>query len=97
MIYDHAENVKVKCEYNLEMMRTVWWHWMWIHMSDENSVMALNVNTYCNSVMALIVNKYDGNSVMALVSDNSVMALYDNSVKALMQMWVQCDGTGKWE
>jgi len=55
-------------------------------MSDENSVMALNVNTYCNSVMALIVNKYDGNSVMALVSDNSVMALYDNSVKALMQM-----------
>ena len=30
---------------------------------------------------------------MALVNENSVMALYDNSVKALMQMWLQCDGT----
>jgi len=95
MVYDHAKNAHVKCEYKVEMMRTV--HWMWIHTSDENSVMALNVNTYANSVMALIMNEYDGNSVMALISDNSVMALYDNSVRALMQMWVQCDGTGKWE
>ena len=95
MVYDHAKNAHVKCEYKVEMMITV--HWMWIHTSDENSVMALNVNTYANSVMALIMNEYDGNSVMALISDNSVMALYDNSVRALMQMWVQCDGTGKWE
>jgi len=47
--------------------------------------------------MALIVNTYENDSVMALINKNSVMALYDNSVKALMQMWVQCDGTGKWE
>ena len=59
--------------------------------------MALNVNTYANSVMALIMNEYDGNSVMALISDNSVMALYDNSVKALMQIWLKCNGTGKWK
>ena len=87
MVYDHAKNAHVKCEYKVEMMRTV--HWMWIHTSDENSVMALNVNKYCNSVMGLIVNEYDGNSVMALVSDNSVMAL---------QEWkVQCDGTNIWK
>jgi len=43
--------------------------------------------------MALIVNTYENDSVMALINKNSVMALYDNSVKALMQMWLQCDGT----
>jgi len=33
------------------------------------------------------VNTYENDSVMVLINKNSVMALYDNSVKALMRMW----------
>jgi len=59
-------------------MKIVWWHYMitvWRHCCKCD-----------NSVMALIVNTYENDSVMALINKNSVMALYDNSVKALMRM-----------
>ena len=33
------------------------------------------------------VNIYVNNNVKALINEKSVMALYDESVKALIQMW----------
>ena len=60
-------------------MMTMWRHWC----KCANSVMALIMDFKCRRN----VNIYVNNNVKALINEKSVMALYDESVKALIQMW----------